>query len=81
MLIKQNNKDNYKYQPYLDKVKNIEHRKSVTRLRCSATFWKKKSADTLTLSGPVISVVRQVRGREGSKTWMPKIKVNINQLK
>ena len=36
MVIKQNNKDNYKYQPYLDKVKNIEHRKSIMQLRHSA---------------------------------------------
>ena len=34
MVIKQNNKDIYKYQPYLDKAKNIEHRKSMKRLRC-----------------------------------------------
>ena len=36
MVIKQNSKNNYKYQPYLDKVKNIKHRKIITRLRCSA---------------------------------------------
>ena len=33
----------------------------------------------LTLSGPAFSVVRQARG--GSEAQMPKIKVNINQLK
>ena len=35
--------------------------------------------DGLTLSGPAFSVVRQARG--GSEAQMPKIKVNINQLK
>ena len=35
---------------------------------------------TLTLSGPAFSVVRQALG-EGSEAQMPKIKVNINQLK
>ena len=34
----------------------------------------------LTLSGPAFSVVRQARGG-GSEAQMPKIKVNINQLK
>ena len=33
----------------------------------------------LTLSGPAFSVIRQARG--GSEAQMPKIKVNINQLK
>ena len=33
----------------------------------------------LTLSGPAFSVVRKARG--GSEAQMPKIKVNINQLK
>ena len=37
----------------------------------------------LTLSGPAFSVVRQARGSEaqGSEAQMPKIEVNINQLK
>ena len=47
MVIKQNNKDIYKYQPYLDKVKNIEHRKSITLVDFRPTFWKRKRVDTL----------------------------------
>ena len=36
----------------------------------------------LTLSGPAFSVVRQARGGGGgSEAQMPKIEVNINQLK
>ena len=44
MVFKHNDKDNYNYQPYLDKVKNIEHRKS---FNVRPTFWKKKRVDTL----------------------------------
>ena len=41
-----------------------------------------KEGDNLTLSGPAFSVVRQAGGGGGgSEAQMPKMKVNINQLK
>ena len=43
------------------------------------TFFDNKGVSLLTLSGPAFSVVRQARG--GSEAQMPKIKVNIDQLK
>ena len=36
MTIKGNDKTQYKHQSYLETVKNIEHKTSITRLRCSA---------------------------------------------
>ena len=51
MVFKQNDKDNYNYQPlYLDKVKNMEHRKSVTRLRCSAHILEEEKGRHLKIS-------------------------------
>ena len=50
MVFKHNDKDNYNYQPYLDKVKNIEHRKSITRLRCSAHILEEEKGRHLKLS-------------------------------
>ena len=47
MVIKQNNKDSYKYQSYLDKAKNIEHRISITRLRCLAHILKEITVYTI----------------------------------
>ena len=50
MVFKQNDKDNYNYQPYLDEVKNIEHRKSITRLRCSAHILEEEKGRHLKIS-------------------------------
>ena len=50
MAIKQSNKDNYKYQPYLDKVKSIKHRKSMTWLRCSAHILEEEKGTHLEIN-------------------------------
>ena len=49
MVFKQNDKNTYKYQPYLDKIKNVEHRATYTRLRCSAHMLEEEKGRQLNL--------------------------------
>ena len=42
MTIKENDKTQYKHQSYLETIKNIEHRTSITRLRPSAHILKEE---------------------------------------
>ena len=67
MVFKHNDKDNYNYQPYLDKVKNIEHRKSIRRLRCSAHILEEERVDTL--KSVRISEHANSALAKKSKTW------------
>ena len=50
MVIKQNNKDNYKYQPYLNQVKNIKHRISMKWLRCSVHILEEEKVRLLKIN-------------------------------